>query len=196
MSSTRLDNGRALAVLDGAGAGAGGLESPDNIVRSIVNDLAKDNMSAVEPISLSSGDEELGAVGVGASVGHGQKELLVVLQLEVLIGELLAVNGLATGAVAAGKVTTLEHETGNDAVERRALVTESLLASAESAEVLSGLGHHAVVEVEIDDPGLLLDSGSSPAVLEDGALPVDLEVDRSVGHCCGYGEESSCLECV
>ena len=36
---------------------------------------------------------------VGAGVGHGQEERLVVGELEVLIGELLAVDGLATGAL-------------------------------------------------------------------------------------------------
>ena len=48
--------------------------------------------------------------------------------------------------VAAGEVTTLEHELGDDAVEAGALVVEglaalasALLAGAESAEVLSGL---------------------------------------------------------
>jgi hypothetical protein len=48
--------------------------------------------------------------------------------------------------VATGEVTTLEHELGDDTVEGRALVVErlaraagTLLTSAESAEVLSGL---------------------------------------------------------
>ena len=48
--------------------------------------------------------------------------------------------------VAAGEVTTLEHELGDNAVEAGALVVEglaalssALLAGAESAEVLSGL---------------------------------------------------------
>lgn len=36
---------------------------------------------------------------VGASVGHGQQTGAVVLQLEVLIGKLLAVDGLATGTL-------------------------------------------------------------------------------------------------
>lgn len=38
------------------------------------------------------GDEELGAVGVGTSVGHGKEALLGVLELEVLVGELLTVD--------------------------------------------------------------------------------------------------------
>lgn len=40
----------------------------------------------------NSGDEELGAVGVRSGVGHGQDTLLGVLQLEVLILELVAVD--------------------------------------------------------------------------------------------------------
>lgn len=109
---------------------------------------------------------------VGASVGHGQQTRLVVLQLEVLISELLAVDGLATGSlgdcellfqtgmfletyVATGEVTTLEHEVGDDSVEGRTSVAEALLASAESTEVLSGLGDHVVEEVELDATRLL-----------------------------------------
>lgn len=42
------------------------------------------------------GDEELGTVGVLASVGHGQLALLGVLELEVLIGELVAIDYFRT----------------------------------------------------------------------------------------------------
>lgn len=54
-----------------------------------------------------------------------------------------AVDRLAAGAVASGEVTTLEHELGDDAVERGALVAEAVLASAELAEVLGRLGDNA-----------------------------------------------------
>ena len=40
-----------------------------------------------------------GNLRVGAGVGHGQQTGLSVLLLEVLISELLAVDGLATGAL-------------------------------------------------------------------------------------------------
>lgn len=40
-----------------------------------------------------------GRLRVGASVGHGEEAGLGVLELEVLIGELLAVDGLAAGAL-------------------------------------------------------------------------------------------------
>lgn len=44
----------------------------------------------------------------------------------------------------------MEHELGDDAVEGRALVTETRLASAELTEVGSGTGNFVVVEVEVD----------------------------------------------
>jgi len=52
--------------------------------------------------------------------------------------------------VAASEVTALEHELRDDAVETRAGVAEALLAGAESAEVLGGLGDDVVVELEVD----------------------------------------------
>jgi hypothetical protein len=53
---------------------------------------------SVEPRSDNGGD--VGKVlRVGAGVGHGQKEGLVVLQLEVLVAELLAIDGLAASAL-------------------------------------------------------------------------------------------------
>lgn len=82
-----------------------------------LKDLAEDDVAAVEPstphvsshssmtifcLVLSkrweclrgndSGDEELGAVGVLAGVGHGQQTGLGVLELEVLVGELVTVD--------------------------------------------------------------------------------------------------------
>jgi hypothetical protein len=102
----------------------------------------------------------------GSSVGHGEDTGASVLEVEVLVLELLAVDGLTTGAlpivspvygnvrgwsmtyVAAGEVTTLEHELGDDTVEGGALEVEglaraagTLLTSAESAEVLGGLSY-------------------------------------------------------
>jgi len=78
-------------------------------------------VATVEPAGGDGGDEELGAVAVegfisapvrkwkrapsvldlrvGASVGHGEKAGASVLLHEVLVGELLAVDGLATGAL-------------------------------------------------------------------------------------------------
>lgn len=83
------------------------------------------------------------------------------LDLEVLIGELLAVDGLATSAVATGEVTTLEHELGDDTVEGRALVSETLVALAQLHEVLGGLWDDVVVEVEVNSPILNFKMGTN-----------------------------------
>jgi hypothetical protein len=49
---------------------------------------------AVQPRGDDGGDEELGSVGVGSGVGHGEEEWSVVSELEVLVRELVAVDGL------------------------------------------------------------------------------------------------------
>ena len=71
---------------------------------------------------------------------------------------LLAVDGLSTGTVTAGEVTTLEHELGDDAVEGGTSIAVSLLASAESAEVLGALGGN--VSAELHDDTLFLRKAS------------------------------------
>lgn len=99
-----------------------------------------------------------------------------------LIGELLAVDGLAAGTlgesqfqtskcrlndvpyVTASEVTTLKHEVGDDSVESRACVSGLLIGLtlnetsdtvAELSEVLDGDGLDVVEQVEVDTTGLL-----------------------------------------
>jgi len=112
---------------------------------------------AIQPAGDDGGDEELRAVSVGTGVSHGEKSWLGVLSNEVLIGELLTVDGLATGAVATGEVTSLKHELRNDTVESRTRVSETLLAGAESTEVLGSLWDDVVIKDEVDATGLLSD---------------------------------------
>ena len=131
-------------------------------------DLAEDDVLAIEPVGLDGAEEELRPVGVGASVGHGQDAGAGVLELKVLVGKLLAVDGLSTSAlrnvsttapccigpdktyVATGEVTALEHELRDDTVEGRPLVSEALLLGAESAEVLGSLGDYIIKELKVD----------------------------------------------
>jgi hypothetical protein len=70
-----------------------------NLVNDLValEDLSEDDVATVEPRGDDGGDEELAAIGVLARVGHGKEALLAVLELEVLVGELGAVDGLAAG---------------------------------------------------------------------------------------------------
>jgi len=98
-----------------AAAGAEALHLLDDLLT--VDDLAEDDVLAVQPRAWHRGDEELRAVGVWTSVSHREKVWLGVLELEVLVGELLAVDALAAGAVLAREVTTLAHELRDDAVE-------------------------------------------------------------------------------
>ena len=84
-------------------------------------------------------DEELGAVGVGASVGHGEQpghvvvhhepvtchELYVTCHVvsrvtcchELLVLELVAVDGVAAVTVTPLEVTALDHEVGDDPMD-------------------------------------------------------------------------------
>ena len=78
-------------------------------------------------------------------------------ELEVLIRELLAVDGLAAGAVAAGEVARLAHEVRDDSVEDAVLVVKGLarpadplLAGAQRAEVLARLRGDVAVHAEDD----------------------------------------------
>lgn len=82
-----------------------------------VDDLTEHDVLAIKVGSRDGGDEELTAVGAGAGVGHGEQEGTVMLEVEVLIGELFTVNRLAASAVGRSEVTTLDHELLDHAVE-------------------------------------------------------------------------------
>ena len=72
------------------------------------------------------------------------------LELEVLIGKTVAVDGLAASTVAVGEISTLDHEVGNDTVEDGSLVSETWLTSGQLPEVLGRLWHHIAVEAHGD----------------------------------------------
>lgn len=60
-----------------------------------LQNFSKDDVFAIQPGSLNGGDEELGAIGVFASVGHAEPAVAVVLQLEVLIRETVSIDALS-----------------------------------------------------------------------------------------------------
>mmetsp|Transcript_72417 Transcript_72417/g.117470 ORF Transcript_72417/g.117470 Transcript_72417/m.117470 type:complete len:233 (+) Transcript_72417:81-779(+) len=122
--------------------------------RLLIQHLAEDNVLAIEPRGGNSRDEKLRPVGVGTGVGHRKLSGLGVLELEVLVSELLAVDRLASPAVTTSEITTLAHESLNHTVELRSLVVESLaelthtlFTSAKGTEVLCGAGHHIGIQL-------------------------------------------------
>lgn len=116
-----------------------------------LNDTPEDNVLSIEPGSRGNSDEELRSVGVGTSIGHREGSGGTVLDLEVLVFELLAVDGLSSGSIAIGEVSSLEHELRNHSVEDGALVAEAFFASAQGSEVFGSIGHDVLVELD-DDP--------------------------------------------
>mmetsp|Transcript_31747 Transcript_31747/g.94331 ORF Transcript_31747/g.94331 Transcript_31747/m.94331 type:complete len:221 (+) Transcript_31747:184-846(+) len=170
LAAVRDDHGRGGL----AGLGAHGLDLLHHV--HALAHLAEDAVLPVEPRRLHRAEEELRAVRVRARVRHGEDAGAGVLQREVLVGELGAVDGLAAGAVAGGEVAALAHEVGDHAVEGAALEVErlahlarALLAGAEGAEVLRGLGRDVGPELHGDAAGR-------------GAADGHVEEDLGVGH--------------
>ncbi|TGZ45636.1 hypothetical protein DBV15_04718 [Temnothorax longispinosus] len=76
-----------------------------------IDNSTKDNVFAVQEITLGARNEELTAVGVLAAVRHRQQTRRVVLQSEVLIWERsTAVDTQHPGAVAVDKIAALYHK--------------------------------------------------------------------------------------
>jgi hypothetical protein len=111
------------------------------------------------------------------------------LDAEVLVRELLAVDGFPASAVALGEISALDHESRDDTVEAGACIAEAVLAGGELVEVSGCLWD--LVSVETHDnaaEGLLVLFDVEIDLLGDGGVShfddwyeVDLEV--------GLGEE-------
>ena len=112
-----------------------------------LRNLSEHDVLPVEVGRTLEAQEELGAVCGGTGVRHGEDAATLVLQREVFVCELAAVDGLAPGAISLREVSALGHEPRDDPVEDRALEVErlatlladALLAGAESPEVLARL---------------------------------------------------------
>ena len=114
--------------------GADGFDRLDDV--HALGDGAEDGVLTVEPARGGRAQEELRAVRVRAGVRHGQDARAGVLEREVFIRKLGAVDGLAARAVVIGEVTALAHEARDHAVERRSGVAETVFTRAKRAEVL------------------------------------------------------------
>ena len=71
------------------------------------SDLAKHHVLSIQPLGLGSANEELGAVGVGSSIGHGENSWSRVLQTEILVLKLAAVNRLSSSSISSCKPSSL-----------------------------------------------------------------------------------------
>eukprot|EP00036_Acanthoecidae_sp_10tr_P008836 CAMPEP_0182918896 /NCGR_PEP_ID=MMETSP0105_2-20130417/2358_1 /TAXON_ID=81532 ORGANISM="Acanthoeca-like sp., Strain 10tr" /NCGR_SAMPLE_ID=MMETSP0105_2 /ASSEMBLY_ACC=CAM_ASM_000205 /LENGTH=150 /DNA_ID=CAMNT_0025056019 /DNA_START=521 /DNA_END=973 /DNA_ORIENTATION=+ len=97
---------------------------------------AKDGVLAIERRSLGVCDEELRAVGVGASIGHRHHPTLVVSQVvHDLVLKLVAPDGLATFAGTSG-VAGLHHKPFDVAMYQHAVV---IPAGAQCKKILTRL---------------------------------------------------------
>jgi len=195
----RGNNCRLEVQLDLSAARASLLESIDDFHRLAISDFTEDDMLAIEPRGDDGGDEELGAIGVGTSIGHGQQARLGVGLLEVLIGEFLTVDGLAASTVATSEVTTLKHELRDDTMELRACVAKALLTGAQSPEVLGGLWDYIIVKEEVDAALVRRSDRFARALfllallVESGIGVFDVKVDL-VPHGCDGGRELTVVD--
>ena len=73
-------------------------------------------MLAIQPLGLGRAQEELRPVRVGPGVGHGQNSRSGVLEVEVLVLELVAVDGLASSTVSSGEIATLNKKKNTNAI--------------------------------------------------------------------------------
>ena len=113
--------------------------------------LAKNDMRTVQPVRRSESDEKLAPICTWASVCHREQSTLIVLDIEVFIWELGAVDRNTTSAIMIRKVASLSHEVLNHAMESAALVSIFLLvvSSAQRSEIFCCLGDLVGVKLAI-----------------------------------------------
>mmetsp|Transcript_13072 Transcript_13072/g.18072 ORF Transcript_13072/g.18072 Transcript_13072/m.18072 type:complete len:258 (-) Transcript_13072:197-970(-) len=130
-------------------------------------DFAKDDMFSVKVRSWGNSQEKLRSIGMLPSVRHREQAFLLMLNFEVLVFKLLAVNGLASLTIPIGEVSSLAHESRNYSVERAAFVVEwlsflsnSFLAGAQGPEVCNCLRNLFSVQSHHYPPLLLPSDGN------------------------------------
>ena len=95
--------------------------------------------------------------------------------------------GCVVLTVTTGEVTTLEHEVGDDTVEGRALVAETVFTSGELTEVLRGPRDNIVEELEDDATSGLVVDGDVELILSGLVGEImciyAIVTHENVGHC-------------
>lgn len=104
-------------------------------------------MLPIQPRRRRKGNEELASIRVGPAVRHAQHTCASMFQGSLdLVFEFLAVYRAAS-APGAGRVASLNHEVGNNAMEDDIVVVTPL---SESRKVLTGFGGVVIVELDHD----------------------------------------------
>jgi len=121
-------------------------------------------MLAVQEVALGAGDEELAAIGLFATVRHGQQSRRVVFQGKILVAEGVAVYTGNASAVALDKVAALDHEVLDHPVEAGALVANGdsirpVLARAELPKVFRRAGYCVRKQLEYHSSDFLPPKG-------------------------------------
>lgn len=113
-----------------------------------LDDLTEHDVSTIKPACDHRRDEELGAVRVSARISHGEQSRLGMLQCEVLISKLFAVDRLPARAVVPREIAPLQHEVRDDSVECAASIAEPMLPGCQLTEVAGSLWHGFVKQLE------------------------------------------------
>lgn len=138
-----------------------GQDTPQHGPRSVL--MHGHSQFFCSPWSKICADEELGTIGVGASIGHGKAARASVFQGKVLVLKLVTINWLATSSIVVREVTSLypkvsrlkanmknklrsqkafgnlsylAHEVGDDTMEGGSFVAKARLTCAQLPEVL------------------------------------------------------------
>jgi len=130
-----------------------GLDFFDNV--QATGYLSEDDVFAVQPGGIGSADEELRTVRVGSCVGHAESPQPTVGQLEIFILKSSSVNAASTRSIAVCEISSLTHESGNDAVKGGSLVSVSLFGGlAELLEVFYRPGYRRPVQTHLNAAGI------------------------------------------
>lgn len=109
------------------------------------DDMSKYSVLIVKMMRFLRCYEKLGAICVFSAIGHGQKEVGVMLHHKVLIRKKSIINRFSTSSITFGKISRLNHEVFDHAVEGSSfvvqrkfrLLTGSFLSCAQGPKILT-----------------------------------------------------------
>mmetsp|Transcript_98389 Transcript_98389/g.190025 ORF Transcript_98389/g.190025 Transcript_98389/m.190025 type:complete len:210 (+) Transcript_98389:43-672(+) len=122
------------------------LHLPQNV--HALHHLSEDHMLAIQPTRHCRCNEKLRTVRVRSSVGHAEETGSGVQQVKVFILKLVTINAPAASTIEICEISTLDHETRDDAVKWASFVAVALCVRAKCLEIVNGLRHNASVQAE------------------------------------------------